>query len=125
MTVRGPLVVAPKPGWEFIGAGATHGSANPADQDVPILLMGAGISICQPTLPAGPVNGNLYSIAQVYARRTAGQRLEIFGLIGGNHRFQAAQELFLGHAVEGDFLVFLDQTDEGEKNWRQGEILVV
>jgi predicted AlkP superfamily pyrophosphatase or phosphodiesterase len=39
----GDLILAPKPGWEFIGAGATHGTANPDDQRVPILLMGAGI----------------------------------------------------------------------------------
>jgi predicted AlkP superfamily pyrophosphatase or phosphodiesterase len=39
----GDLILAPKRGWEFIGAGATHGTANPDDQRVPVVLMGAGI----------------------------------------------------------------------------------
>ena len=52
----GDLVVAPKPGWEFIGAGATHGSANPDDQDVPILLMGAGIRHGEYKQPATPAD---------------------------------------------------------------------
>ena len=39
----GDLIIAPKPGWIFAGNGTTHGSANPDDQHVPILLMGPGI----------------------------------------------------------------------------------
>jgi predicted AlkP superfamily pyrophosphatase or phosphodiesterase len=39
----GDLVVALKPGWMFAGAGTTHGSANPDDQRVPIMLLGPGI----------------------------------------------------------------------------------
>jgi predicted AlkP superfamily pyrophosphatase or phosphodiesterase len=39
----GDLIVAPKPGWMFAAVGTTHGSANPDDQRVPILLFGRGI----------------------------------------------------------------------------------
>ena len=40
---RGDLIIAPKAGWMVSGLGTTHGSANPDDQRVPILLMGRGI----------------------------------------------------------------------------------
>ncbi len=36
-------MIAPKAGWMAGGLGTTHGSANPDDQRVPILLMGRGI----------------------------------------------------------------------------------
>ena len=39
----GDLVLALKPGWMFVGAGTTHGSANPDDQRVPMIFMGRGI----------------------------------------------------------------------------------
>jgi predicted AlkP superfamily pyrophosphatase or phosphodiesterase len=39
----GDLVIAPKPGWVFAASGSTHGTGNPDDQRVPILLMGRGI----------------------------------------------------------------------------------
>jgi len=39
----GDLMIAPKAGWMAGGLGTTHGSANPDDQRVPILLMGRGI----------------------------------------------------------------------------------
>jgi len=39
----GDLVIAPKPGWIFLAAGATHGTASADDQRVPIILFGAGI----------------------------------------------------------------------------------
>jgi predicted AlkP superfamily pyrophosphatase or phosphodiesterase len=54
--LSGDLILAPKPGWEFIGAGATHGTANPDDQRVPILLMGAGIKHGQFTATATPAD---------------------------------------------------------------------
>src|SRR5205823_11361297 len=42
----GDLIVLPKPGWMTGAAGSaptTHGSANPDDQRVPIVLYGSGI----------------------------------------------------------------------------------
>jgi predicted AlkP superfamily pyrophosphatase or phosphodiesterase len=39
----GDLIIALKPGWMFSVRGTTHGSANPDDQRVPILLLGDGI----------------------------------------------------------------------------------
>ena len=39
----GDLIVAPKAGWMIGANGTTHGSANPDDQRVPILLYGSGI----------------------------------------------------------------------------------
>ena len=73
----GDLVVAPKPGWEFIGAGATHGSANPSDQDVPILLMGAGIRHGEYRQPATPADiaPTLASLAGVLMPHAEGRVL--------------------------------------------------
>lgn len=39
----GDLIIAPKAGWMIGTTGTTHGSANPDDQRVPILLYGSGI----------------------------------------------------------------------------------
>jgi predicted AlkP superfamily pyrophosphatase or phosphodiesterase len=39
----GDLVLVTKPGWMFSAKGTTHGSANPDDQRVPVIFMGAGI----------------------------------------------------------------------------------
>lgn len=39
----GDLIIASKPGWMFSASGTTHGSANPDDQRVPLLLMGRGV----------------------------------------------------------------------------------
>ncbi len=39
----GDLIVAARPGWRFAPTGTTHGTANPDDQRVPIVLMGYGI----------------------------------------------------------------------------------
>jgi predicted AlkP superfamily pyrophosphatase or phosphodiesterase len=52
----GDLVVSPKPGWMFTSAGTTHGSANPNDQRVPILLFGAGIKPGQYDNEASPAD---------------------------------------------------------------------
>lgn len=40
----GDLLVLTKPGWIYYATGTTHGSANPLDQRVPIVLMGPGIT---------------------------------------------------------------------------------
>jgi hypothetical protein len=42
----GDLVLAPKPGWVVSGSttAANHGTANPYDQEVPVILMGRGIT---------------------------------------------------------------------------------
>ena len=39
----GDLILSPKPGWMIGANGTTHGSANPDDQRVPILLYGLGV----------------------------------------------------------------------------------
>jgi predicted AlkP superfamily pyrophosphatase or phosphodiesterase len=39
----GDLIMALKPGWMFGATGATHGSANPDDQRVPVMFLGAGV----------------------------------------------------------------------------------
>lgn len=39
----GDLLVLTKPGWIYNATGTTHGSANPLDQRVPIMLMGPGV----------------------------------------------------------------------------------
>jgi predicted AlkP superfamily pyrophosphatase or phosphodiesterase len=39
----GDLVFALKPGWISVASGTTHGTANPDDQRVPVILMGPGI----------------------------------------------------------------------------------
>jgi arylsulfatase A-like enzyme len=51
----GDLVLAPRPGWVASSEAATHGTASPDDQRVPILLMGYGIKAGrydQPVTPA-------------------------------------------------------------------------
>jgi predicted AlkP superfamily pyrophosphatase or phosphodiesterase len=52
----GDLVIAVKPGWMFTGAGTTHGSANPDDQRVPIILFGPGIKAGQYREAATPAD---------------------------------------------------------------------
>jgi arylsulfatase A-like enzyme len=39
----GDLMIAAKPGWEFTGAGASHGSTSDDDRRVPLLFYGPGI----------------------------------------------------------------------------------
>jgi len=39
----GDLIVLARPGWISAAAGTTHGSANPDDQRVPLVLFGAGV----------------------------------------------------------------------------------
>jgi hypothetical protein len=39
----GDLILAPRAGWMIGASGTTHGSANPNDQRVPVLFLGAGI----------------------------------------------------------------------------------
>jgi predicted AlkP superfamily pyrophosphatase or phosphodiesterase len=41
--IGGELVLALKPGWMVSGTGTTHGTANPDDQRVPIILYGSGV----------------------------------------------------------------------------------
>ena len=74
----GNLILAPKPGWEFIGAGATHGTANPDDQRVPILLMGAGIKRGQFKQAATPADiaPTLASLAGVLLPHAEGRVLQ-------------------------------------------------
>jgi predicted AlkP superfamily pyrophosphatase or phosphodiesterase len=39
----GDIIFATKPGWMISASGTTHGSANPDDQHVPLMFLGAGI----------------------------------------------------------------------------------
>jgi len=39
----GDIIFATKPGWMISASGTTHGSANPDDQHVPVMFVGAGI----------------------------------------------------------------------------------
>jgi predicted AlkP superfamily pyrophosphatase or phosphodiesterase len=52
----GELVMALKPGWMVSGTGTTHGTANPDDQRVPIILYGSGIKPGQYRDPATPAD---------------------------------------------------------------------
>ena len=52
----GDLVIANKPGWMISAAGTTHGSANPDDQRVPLLFLGAGVKPGKYTRPATPAD---------------------------------------------------------------------
>lgn len=52
----GDLILSPKPGWMFSGAGTTHGSATPDDQHVPVLLFGAGVKPGKYDQPASPAD---------------------------------------------------------------------
>jgi arylsulfatase A-like enzyme len=52
----GDLVLAPKPGWMFSTSGTTHGSANPDDQDVPLMFYGHGIKAGRYDGPASPAD---------------------------------------------------------------------
>src|SRR5690606_17272686 len=40
---NGDLIIATRPGWLFTAEPASHGSARPEDQRVPILLLGHGV----------------------------------------------------------------------------------
>jgi predicted AlkP superfamily pyrophosphatase or phosphodiesterase len=49
-------VIALEAGWTFAAAGAGHGTGNPEDQRVPILMMGAGIRPGRYDEPATPAD---------------------------------------------------------------------
>jgi predicted AlkP superfamily pyrophosphatase or phosphodiesterase len=52
----GDLIIAVKPGWIGANEAASHGTASPDDQRVPILFMGAGIEAGRYDLPATPAD---------------------------------------------------------------------
>jgi arylsulfatase A-like enzyme len=52
----GDLVIAPKPGWIAVAEAASHGTASPDDQRVPILFMGHGIKAGRYDQPATPAD---------------------------------------------------------------------
>ena len=52
----GDLRLALKPGWMFAAAGTTHGSPNPYDQRVPVMVMGPGVTGGEYTEPATPAD---------------------------------------------------------------------
>jgi len=52
----GDLVLAPKPGWIGSNEAASHGTASPDDQHVPMLFMGYGIKAGRYDQPATPAD---------------------------------------------------------------------
>jgi predicted AlkP superfamily pyrophosphatase or phosphodiesterase len=51
----GDMILASKPGWIYSATGATHGTANPDDQRVPVIFFGRGVRrgvFEQPATPA-------------------------------------------------------------------------
>jgi predicted AlkP superfamily pyrophosphatase or phosphodiesterase len=52
----GDVIFATKPGWMISASGTTHGSANPDDQRVPIMFLGAGIKPGKYQDPATPAD---------------------------------------------------------------------
>jgi len=52
----GDLIIAMKPGWMISTSGTTHGSANPDDQRVPVMFLGAGIKAGAYQEPATPAD---------------------------------------------------------------------
>ena len=73
----GDLIVALKPGWVEIAAGATHGSANPDDQRVPILFYGHGVKPGKYQQAASPadVTPTLAKIAGITMPKAEGHAL--------------------------------------------------
>jgi hypothetical protein len=68
----GDLMLALEPGWILAAAGTTHGTANPADQRVPLVLMGPGIiagSYDESATPAdlAPTMAELFGITMPHA----------------------------------------------------------
>jgi len=52
----GDLILVPRAGWMFAGAGTTHATAGPDDQQVPIVLFGVGIKRGEYTDAATPAD---------------------------------------------------------------------
>lgn len=52
----GDLVISPKAGWMFSGGGTTHGSDNPDDQRVPLILFGKSVKPGRYDAPASPAD---------------------------------------------------------------------
>jgi arylsulfatase A-like enzyme len=73
----GDLVLALKPGWMFSASGTTHGSANPDDQHVPILIMGPGVKHGEYKQAASPadVAPTLAALAGVVLPKAEGHPL--------------------------------------------------
>ena len=74
----GDLIIVPKPGWIMAGRGATHGSATPDDQRVPIILMGRGIKPGRYDQAATPADiaPTLGALSGVTLPRAEGRALE-------------------------------------------------
>lgn len=75
----GDLLVLSRPGWIYASEGTTHGSANPLDQRVPIVLMGPGIRPGLYEVPATPadVAPTLARLAGVVMDRAEGRPLVV------------------------------------------------
>ena len=73
----GDLIFVPKPGWIIAARGATHGSATPDDQQVPILLLGRGIKPGRYDQPATPADiaPTLAALAGIALPRAEGRPL--------------------------------------------------
>ena len=74
----GDLVISPKDGWMFSGSGTTHGSNNPDDQRVPLVLFGKGVKPGRYDAPASPADiaPTLASLAGVALPDAEGRLLQ-------------------------------------------------
>jgi hypothetical protein len=74
----GDLVFTVKPGWVYIASGTTHGTSNPDDQRVPVLVMGRGVrpgEYGQAVTPAD-VAPTLAALAGIAMPRAEGRALD-------------------------------------------------
>jgi predicted AlkP superfamily pyrophosphatase or phosphodiesterase len=73
----GDLITLARPGWITAAAGTTHGSANPDDQRVPLVLFGAGIKGGEYSRSVSPADiaPTLAKLAGIMLPRAQGQPL--------------------------------------------------
>jgi predicted AlkP superfamily pyrophosphatase or phosphodiesterase len=75
----GDMLLAAKPGWMYAASGATHGSANPDDQRVPVIFYGRGVRrgvFEQPATPAD-VAPTLAALCGLTMQNVDGQVLKL------------------------------------------------
>jgi predicted AlkP superfamily pyrophosphatase or phosphodiesterase len=74
----GDLVVALKPGWMFAAGGTTHGTANPDDRRVPLIIMGPQVATGRydRTVTPADLAPTLAKLAGIVLPRAEGRPLE-------------------------------------------------